>query len=114
MGSSEERDCNMKHRNIPKLSPEKDSKSEKDGVKAETEEERIARISNVQITFSDFFVKCIDHDMLKLFFGALIFFFFFVGVITMIYLVIIYFFRQSMWNYYFPSEEFHKNAHGEL
>jgi len=116
MGSSEDKDCNMKHRNLPKLTPDntdKETKAEKE-PKEETTEERIARISKVEITFNDFFVKCIDHEMLKLFFSAFILFFFSVGIITCLYLIIIYFFQEKMWQFYFPKDGHHHSAHGEL
>jgi len=117
MGSSDsEKDCNLKHRTIPKLTPEKADKdgNKDDKEKEETPEERIKRISEVKITFGDFFAKCVDHDMLKMFFGSLIAFFFFVGMITCLYLIICYFFREQMWHFYFPKSEHHHEAHGEL
>lgn len=120
MGHSDnEKDCDLKHRIIPKLTPDKsdkkkDSKSVDEVTKQETPEERIARINNVQISFSDFFVKCLDHEMLKLFFGSLFAFFMLVGFATVVYLIFIYFFQPRLWNIYFPSEEMHRHAHGEF
>jgi len=120
MGVSEdETDCNLKHRIIPKLTADKaDKKRSKEAAttkqesadqptkkKQETPEERLERISNTQITFSDFFLKCLDHEMLKLFFVTLFLFFCAVGVLTCIYLAFIYFFKYAIWQMYFPTEE---------
>jgi len=120
MGSTaekkEDKDCELKHRIIPKLTAQKENGTgnTEDETKKETTEERLARISNVKISFSDFFVKCIDHEMLKLFFGLLLAFLILVGLCTCMYLVFIFFFKPSMWNLYFPSEEFNKKMQGEL
>ena len=109
--------------------------------KKETVEERIARINAVNLTLGDFFFKvgidyyylisnyyifcikiylkysifqCLDHQMLKLFFLCMLAFFFTVGVITSIYLTVIYFFKQSLWYFYFPTEAHLKGLHKEL
>lgn len=113
-----DKESTVKYRNLPKLTPEKPEKEGKQDVteppKQETPEERMERISNVQISFSDFFIKCVDHQMLKLFFLSLIFFFFAVGMVTCLYLVFIYFFHAKMWYFYFPDGHSHSSAHGEL
>jgi hypothetical protein len=70
-------------------------------------------VSQVEVTFSDFFVKCLDHEMLKLTAGSLFCFFFVVGIVTCFYLFFIYLFKESMWQVYFPTEHHHK-SHGEL
>ena len=121
MDQGEESSSEIKQRMIPKLTPERaDRKSDKNGKqqsvdkKQETPEERIERINNTKITVSDFFVKCIDHDMLKLFFTAMFLFFFAVGMLACCYVFFIFCFQEKMWNAYFPSERVHKNAHGEL
>jgi len=119
MGSDDDNSCDVKQRMAPKLTQEMaEKRSVKNGrsveKKQETPEERIERINNTKITVSDFFVKCIDHDMLKLFFTAMFMFFFTVGMLTICYLIFVFCFKEQMWNTYFPSERIHRNAHGEL
>ena len=115
---SGETETTLKQRNIPKLVPsnkevDKDTTTS-EPKKVETEEERIARINQTKITVSDFLFKCLDHEMLKLFFLSMIAFFLVVGFITCIYLTVIFFFKQSLWQFYFPTEEQIKRMRGEL
>lgn len=126
MGLSEnEKECEVKQRIIPKLTADKAEgrREKKECVKCqgaeaesrkETPEERIERINKVQITFSDFFVKCLDHDMIKLFLLSLFAFLLLVGFVTCIYLFFIFMFKERMWHFYFPTEEMRKNPHGEF
>jgi len=115
---SDETETTLKQRNIPKLVPtnkeaDKDT-TKSEAKKVETQEERIARINQTKITLSDFLFKCLDHEMLKLFFLSMIAFFLCVGFITCIYLTIIFFFKQSLWQFYFPTEEQIRRMKGEL
>lgn len=98
-----------KQRLIPKLTPD----THNGDAAKETESERMERISKVEVSFSDFFVKCLDHEMLKLTAGSLFCFFFVVGLVTCFYLFFIYLFKESMWQVYFPTEHHHQ-SHGEL
>jgi hypothetical protein len=115
---SNEDDCNLKHRNIPKLTATEGKPSDKDSStekkKPETQEERIARINAVNITLGDFVFKCLDHEMIKLFILCMLGFFFITGIVTCIYLTVIFFFKQSLWQFYFPTEAQIKVLRGEL
>jgi len=119
---NEKDESNLKQRIIPRLVPteckEGDKTVDKDCAtgekKKETTEERIARINKVNLTIGDFVFKCLDHEMLKLFFLLMVLFFLAVGVITVIYLTVIYFFKQSLWQFYFPTEEHLRSLRKEL
>lgn len=113
-GSENEGDCNLKHRIIPKLTADKtetkkpkEKEPEDNDTKKpkETAEERTERISKVEITFSDFFTKCLDHEMLRLFVVTMFCFLLCVGALTVFYLVFVYFFKYTLWLAYFPTEE---------
>jgi len=106
----------MKHRIIPKLTPEAEGSDKKDDDESskETVEQRIQRIGATKITFADFFLKCLDHDMLKLFFGLLFIFGVVCVALNLIYLVVVYLFQEKLWQFYFPSQCKHPDAHGEL
>jgi len=111
-------DNTLIHRNIPKLTlAEKKDTTEEKVVKKETQEERVARISSVKLSFADFCRDCIDYDYLKLFTFLSLGFCFVVGVITILYLLFLYFFRTRLFYYYFPTEEqlrLAKQQHSEL
>lgn len=112
MGATDNKSGEEKQRLIPKLTADNQNGDSVPVVK-ETESERLARINKVEVTFSDFFVKCLDHEMLKLTAGSLFCFFFVVGLVTCFYLFFIYLFKESMWQVYFPTEHHHQ-SHGEL
>lgn len=93
---------------------EKNSDSEEEEPKQETEEERVARIGQVSVSFTDFVFKCIDYDMLKLFLGSMIGFFCLVLIVTIIYLIFCFFFFERQWELYFPSHKVRMHATSEL
>lgn len=113
MGVTENKSGEEKQRLIPKLTADSQNGDTTTTKKTETQAERIERINKVEVTFSDFFVKCLDHEMLKLTAGSLFCFFFVVGIVTCFYLFFIYLFKESMWQVYFPTEHHHQ-SHGEL
>ena len=121
MGNSENgKDCELKHRIIPKLTAGKEESKQKackcteEDTKVETPEERAKRIENTKISISDFFIRCIDFDEIKLFIGLLFAIIFAVGGLTIIYLIFVFVFKPSMWQLYFPSSVDSINASTEL
>ena len=122
MGTSEDaKECELKHRIIPKLTSGKEEsngskkacKCTGDESKVETAEERKLRYENTRISFSDYFLRCIDFDEIKLFLGLLFAIIFTVGGLTIIYLCFIFVFKPSMWQVYFPTNMDRINS-GEL
>jgi len=134
MGESDsDSQCQMKHRIIPRITPnetnkkftlKEDSRRErknnnKEGCdkcveKKETTEERVERISNVKVSFADFFVRSLDHDMLKLFCQVMAGFLGMCAFVSIIYVMLVYFFKPNMWNIYFPKHEHLEDFHKEL
>eukprot|EP00092_Neocalanus_flemingeri_P062884 GFUD01075961.1.p1 GENE.GFUD01075961.1~~GFUD01075961.1.p1 ORF type:complete len:127 (+),score=32.39 GFUD01075961.1:76-456(+) len=68
----------------------------------ETNKERVERISHTNVSFMEFWMQCIDWNMLRLFFGLLMLFFFAVGFATLLYLMFVFSFKENLWYYYFP------------
>eukprot|EP00092_Neocalanus_flemingeri_P042068 GFUD01045839.1.p2 GENE.GFUD01045839.1~~GFUD01045839.1.p2 ORF type:complete len:121 (-),score=30.77 GFUD01045839.1:586-948(-) len=113
MGADSDKECcdAMRQRIIPKLilteksehAPEKTS-IEKDAANEnkETNEERVKRISHTNVSFMEFWMQCIDWNMLRLFFGLLMLFFFAVGFTSLLYLMFVFSFKENLWYYYFP------------
>eukprot|EP00092_Neocalanus_flemingeri_P062883 GFUD01075960.1.p1 GENE.GFUD01075960.1~~GFUD01075960.1.p1 ORF type:complete len:119 (+),score=30.67 GFUD01075960.1:76-432(+) len=111
MVSDSDKECcdAMRQRIIPKLIqtgkneqvPGK-RKIEKENGNKETNEERVERISHTNVSFMEFWMQCIDWNMLRLFFGLLMLFFFAVGFATLLYLMFVFSFKENLWYYYFP------------
>ena len=104
----------VKNRERVSKHSEKNSDSEEEEPKKETEEERVARIGQVSVSFTDFVFKCIDYDMLKMFVGSMIGFFCLVLIVTIIYLIFCFFFYERQWELYFPSDKVRMHATSEL
>eukprot|EP00092_Neocalanus_flemingeri_P062885 GFUD01075962.1.p1 GENE.GFUD01075962.1~~GFUD01075962.1.p1 ORF type:complete len:127 (+),score=36.26 GFUD01075962.1:76-456(+) len=68
----------------------------------ETNKERVERISHTNVSFMEFWMQCIDWNMLRLFFGLLMLFFFAVGFTSLLYLMFVFSFKENLWYYYFP------------
>lgn len=132
MGETDsDNECHMKHRIIPRITPIETNKKftlkedarkerknrngcEKCDDKKETTEERIERISKVKVSIVDFFIQCLDHDMLKLFCQVLVGFLGMCAFVSIIYVTLVYMFKPNLWNIYFPKQEHSEDFHKEL
>ena len=111
MGGSDRSDT--KQRVIPRLKEVEKEDHDKElefvdlGGK-ESEKERIKRIQDTNVSFTDFLKLCVDVETLKLFIGILLLIFIGTFIASILYIGFVYKFDAKTWTFYFPTHPYVK------